>query len=126
MPPATSPGVTHPRARQTSYIDMYYVHFCDFITPAEEIMSCFHDAVRMGYIHYPAVSDFPAWKLAQMQTLAKERGWPQCVRRRAGAERGGGLTRRLADSSLRSIGTAWRIARSSERWCRRARSWAST
>jgi aryl-alcohol dehydrogenase-like predicted oxidoreductase len=59
----------------TEYIDVYWVHAWDFLTPVDEIMRGLDDLVRQGKIHYAAVSDAPAWAVAQANTLASLRGW---------------------------------------------------
>jgi len=38
-----------------------------------------NDLVSQGKVHYLGVSDTPAWRVAQMNTLAKERGWAEFV-----------------------------------------------
>ena len=60
---------------QTDYIDLYWVHNWDQITPAEEIMRGLDDLVRMGKVLYVGMSDAPAWWVAQANTLACLRGW---------------------------------------------------
>jgi len=60
---------------QTDYIDLYFVHVWDFLSPVEEVMRALDDAVRAGKVLYIAISDAPAWKIAQANTLATLRGW---------------------------------------------------
>jgi len=67
------------RRLRTTYIDVYYLHCWDFTTPVEEIMRGLNDLVSSGKVHYLAVSDTPSWLVAQMNTLAKERGWAQFI-----------------------------------------------
>src|SRR5262245_40001877 len=45
----------------TDYIDLYWLHIWDFITPIEEVMRAFDDLVRQGKVLYVGVSDAPAW-----------------------------------------------------------------
>lgn len=59
----------------TDYIDLYWVHAWDFMTPADEVMRALDDMVRAGKILYIGVSDTPAWKVAQCNTLAELMGW---------------------------------------------------
>ncbi len=59
----------------TDYIDVYWVHFWDFMTPVEEVMRALEDAVRSGKILYAGISDAPAWIVAQSNTLTALRGW---------------------------------------------------
>ena len=64
---------------QTDYIDLYWVHIWDGITPVEEVMRGLDDLVRQGKILYAGISDAPAWWIAQANTLAELRGWTQFV-----------------------------------------------
>jgi aryl-alcohol dehydrogenase-like predicted oxidoreductase len=60
---------------QTDYIDLYWLHIWDQITPIEEVMRAFDDLVRQGKILHAGVSDMPAWVVAKANTLAEFRGW---------------------------------------------------
>jgi aryl-alcohol dehydrogenase-like predicted oxidoreductase len=62
---------------QTDYIDLYWVHIWDGITPVEEVMRGLDDIVRLGKVLYVGISDAPAWWIAQANTLAELRGWTQ-------------------------------------------------
>jgi aryl-alcohol dehydrogenase-like predicted oxidoreductase len=64
---------------KTDYIDLYWLHIWDQITPIEEVMRAFDDLVRQGKILYAGVSDMPAWVVAQANTLADLRGWTPFV-----------------------------------------------
>jgi len=67
------------RRLKTDRIDLYWLHVWDFTTPVEEIMRGFDDLVRAGKILYAGVSDTPAWRISQAQTLATLRGWTPFV-----------------------------------------------
>jgi aryl-alcohol dehydrogenase-like predicted oxidoreductase len=60
---------------RTDYIDLYWVHMWDQITPVEEVMRGLDDLVRAGKVLYVGISDAPAWWIAQANTLAHLRGW---------------------------------------------------
>src|ERR1700719_2084770 len=62
---------------QTDYIDLYWVHIWDGITPVEEVMRGLDDLVHQGKVLYVGISDAPAWWIAQANTLAELRGWTQ-------------------------------------------------
>src|SRR5258706_11364576 len=62
---------------QTDYIDLYWVHIWDGITPVEEVMRGLDDIVRQGKVLYVGISDAPAWWIAQANTLAELRGWTE-------------------------------------------------
>jgi len=64
---------------QTDYIDLYWVHIWDKLTPVEEVMRGLDDLVRQGKILYVGISDAPAWWIAQANTLASLRGWSPFV-----------------------------------------------
>ena len=64
---------------QTDYIDLYWVHIWDQITPVEEVMRGLDDLVRQGKVLYVGISDAPAWWIAQANTLARLRGWSPFV-----------------------------------------------
>lgn len=60
---------------KTDYIDLYWLHIWDRLTPVEEVMRAFDDLIRQGKVLYVGVSDAPAWWVAQANTLASLRGW---------------------------------------------------
>jgi aryl-alcohol dehydrogenase-like predicted oxidoreductase len=64
---------------RTDHVDLYWVHVWDGRTPIEEVMRALDDAVRQGKVLYVGVSDMPAWKVAQANTLAHFRGWSPFV-----------------------------------------------
>jgi aryl-alcohol dehydrogenase-like predicted oxidoreductase len=63
----------------TDYIDLYWVHAWDALTPTEEMMRALDDVVRAGKVLYVGISDAPAWVVAQANTLADLRGWSRFV-----------------------------------------------
>lgn len=67
------------RRLNTEYIDVYWVHAWDFMTPVEEVMRALDDMVRAGKILYAGISDAPAWVIAQANTLADLRGWSRFI-----------------------------------------------
>ncbi len=54
----------------TDYIDFYWLHAWDKVTPVEEVLLTLNDLVSQGKIRYFGLSDVPAWYLAKMQTIA--------------------------------------------------------
>ncbi|HEY2459649.1 MAG TPA: aldo/keto reductase [Candidatus Acidoferrum sp.] len=64
---------------RTDYIDLYWLHIWDQITPVEEVMRGLDDLVHQGKILYAGISDAPAWWIAQANTLAELRGWSRFV-----------------------------------------------
>lgn len=67
------------RQLDTDYLDLLYVHAWDLTTTAEEVMRALDDLVRAGKILYVGICNTPAWRVAQMQTLADLRGWTPFV-----------------------------------------------
>ena len=64
---------------QTDYIDLYWIHIWDRITPVEEVMRGLDDLVHQGKVLHVGISDAPAWWIAQANTLASFRGWSPFV-----------------------------------------------
>ena len=60
----------------TDYIDLYWMHVWDGITPIEEIVQTLGDLVRAGKIRYYGLSDMPAWLAMKAATIAAERRIP--------------------------------------------------
>jgi aryl-alcohol dehydrogenase-like predicted oxidoreductase len=63
----------------TDYIDLFWLHAWDYMTPVEEVMRALDDLVRAGKVLYIGVSDTPAWIVAQANTLAQCYGWTPFV-----------------------------------------------
>lgn len=63
------------RRMKTDYVDLFWVHAWDFITPVEEVMRGLDDLVRAGKILYIGISDTPAWVVSRANTMADLRGW---------------------------------------------------
>ncbi|HEY0683035.1 MAG TPA: aldo/keto reductase [Steroidobacter sp.] len=63
----------------TDRIDLLYVHAWDFTTQPDEVMRALDDLVRTGKIVYAGICNTPAWRIAQLQTLAELRGWSPLV-----------------------------------------------
>ena len=59
---------------RTDYIDLYWVHVWDSVTPAEELLETMTTLVRAGKVRYWGMSNSPAWYVAKIATLAAVRG----------------------------------------------------
>jgi aryl-alcohol dehydrogenase-like predicted oxidoreductase len=59
----------------TDYIDLYYMHCWDRLTPPDEVMRGFDDLVTQGKIRYAGLSDVPAWYASRAMSLSEFRGW---------------------------------------------------
>ncbi|WP_422014646.1 aldo/keto reductase [Reyranella sp.] len=60
----------------TDYVDLYWMHIWDGVTPVEEIVQTLGDLVRAGKIRYYGFSDMPAWLAMKAATIAGERRVP--------------------------------------------------
>jgi aryl-alcohol dehydrogenase-like predicted oxidoreductase len=67
------------RRLRTDYIDLYYLHVWDAMTPVEEVLRGFDDLVRQGKVIYVGISDTPAWEVSRMQAIAELRGWAPLI-----------------------------------------------
>jgi aryl-alcohol dehydrogenase-like predicted oxidoreductase len=63
----------------TDYVDLYWVHAWEYMTPIDEVVRALDDAVRSGKVLYVGFSDTPAWVVSQGNTLADLRGWSPAV-----------------------------------------------
>ncbi|WP_419804776.1 aldo/keto reductase [Terriglobus sp.] len=61
---------------RTDYVDVYWMHAWDQVTPIEEVLDSMGDLIRAGKIRYFGLSDVPAWYATRMATLAEARGVP--------------------------------------------------
>jgi aryl-alcohol dehydrogenase-like predicted oxidoreductase len=58
----------------TDWIDLYWLHVWDRVTPALELLVTLNDLVRAGKIRYFGLSNAPAWFVTQMVMLAQAHG----------------------------------------------------
>jgi len=59
------------RRLKTDYIDLYWAHFWDRLTPMEEMLRAMEDLRRAGKVRYFGLSDHPAWVCTDAQHLLK-------------------------------------------------------
>ncbi len=64
------------RRLRTDYVDLYWLHVWDSVTPAEELLQTMAGLVRAGRIRYWGLSNTPAWLASKLATLAAARGLP--------------------------------------------------
>jgi aryl-alcohol dehydrogenase-like predicted oxidoreductase len=67
------------RRLRTDYVDIYWLHNFDPVTPAEETLRALDDLVTAGKVRYIGFSDVPAWATAQAATIARFRGWAPVI-----------------------------------------------
>jgi aryl-alcohol dehydrogenase-like predicted oxidoreductase len=58
----------------TDYLDVYFIHRFDEMTPIEETVRVLDDLVRQGKILYPAASNFAAWQVAKALGISAKEG----------------------------------------------------
>jgi aryl-alcohol dehydrogenase-like predicted oxidoreductase len=58
----------------TDRIDVYFSHQIDFNTPIEVTVRAMDDLVRQGKILHPAVSNWPAWRIATSLGVSAKEG----------------------------------------------------
>src|SRR5689334_11315886 len=58
----------------TDYIDIYYLHVEDHATPLAETVRAMGDLIRQGKIRYFGVSNYRAWRVAEICNLCDRMG----------------------------------------------------
>lgn len=61
---------------KTEFIDLYWVHIWDGVTPTAELLQTIAGLIAAGKIRYWGLSNSPAWYVAQLVTLARAHGLP--------------------------------------------------
>jgi aryl-alcohol dehydrogenase-like predicted oxidoreductase len=56
---------------KTDYIDLYQQHDYDPLTPIDETMRTLDDLIRQGKVRYIGNSNFPAWRIAEAEYVAR-------------------------------------------------------
>lgn len=64
---------------QVEYIDLYYTHFDDGVTPVEESMSAYNEIVTAGKVRYIAASNVPPARLKESFDVSEKNGWARYV-----------------------------------------------
>jgi aryl-alcohol dehydrogenase-like predicted oxidoreductase len=63
------------RRLRTDFVDLYWLHMWDGLTPVEEVMSTLDALVRSGKVRAIGLSNTPAWYAVKAQLTASARGW---------------------------------------------------
>jgi len=63
----------------TDYIDLYYTHFDDNVTPIEETLSAYDEIVKAGKIRYIAASNVSPERLIESFEVAEKNNFPKYV-----------------------------------------------
>jgi aryl-alcohol dehydrogenase-like predicted oxidoreductase len=67
------------RRLDMDYIDLYYMHRWDHLTPLAESLRAFDDLVQAGKVRYIGVSNFKAWQAMKGLALSDAQGWTRFV-----------------------------------------------
>lgn len=65
------------RKLQTTYIDLFYVHWWDYTTSIPEMMQSLNHLVVSGKVLYLGISDTPAWIVSKANQYARDHGLRQ-------------------------------------------------
>lgn len=60
---------------QTDYLDIYFIHHFDEVTPLEETLRVLDDLVQQGKVLYPGASNFAAWQIMKALGISAKSGW---------------------------------------------------
>ncbi len=63
----------------TDYIDVYYLHQYDALTPQEEVLSTLDQFVRSGKVRYIGCSNFSGWQLMKSLSVSERHGWARHI-----------------------------------------------
>jgi aryl-alcohol dehydrogenase-like predicted oxidoreductase len=61
------------------YIDVYFMHGFDAITPVEETLHALENLIQSGKIRYIGCSNFSGWHLMKSLAISEKRGWSRYV-----------------------------------------------
>lgn len=67
------------RRLDTDYIDLYYMHGFDAVTPVEETLRALDDLMQSGKIRYVGCSNFSGWHLMKSLAVSEKYGWTRYV-----------------------------------------------
>jgi aryl-alcohol dehydrogenase-like predicted oxidoreductase len=67
------------RQLNTDRIELLHLHAWDDTTPPDEVLRALDDLVSSGKVLYLGICNTPAWRVAQLQTMADLRGWSRLV-----------------------------------------------
>lgn len=67
------------RRLRTDYIDLYYAHIDDRITPLEDTLEAFHSLVQAGKVRYIGCSNYRTWRLERARRISAAMGWASYI-----------------------------------------------
>ena len=63
----------------TDYVDVYFIHGFDALTPVEEVLNTLDGFVRAGKVRYIGCSNFSGWQAMKSLAVSDRRGWARYV-----------------------------------------------
>ena len=63
----------------TDYVDLYWIHIWDMVTPPDDLLETLSGLVRSGKIRHYGLSNMPAWYVARLATLAEAHALPRPI-----------------------------------------------
>ncbi len=63
----------------TDYLDVYFMHGFDALTPVDETLRALDDLVRSGKVRYLGCSNFSGWHVMKSLSASERRGWSRYV-----------------------------------------------
>lgn len=91
------------RRLRTDYLDLYWVHWPDFVTPIDEVIETIDVLVKSGKILHAGFSNLPAWRTAYAGALTDGRGQSANI---VGIQTEYSLVERSADRELLPMAAA--------------------
>ncbi|MCL7762817.1 aldo/keto reductase [Polaribacter sp. Z014] len=64
---------------KTDYIDLYYTHFDDHVTPVEETLSAYDEVIKAGKVRHIAASNLSPERLLESFKVSEENNLPKYV-----------------------------------------------
>lgn len=71
------------RRLDTDYVDVYWLHGFDGLTPVEEVLSTLDEFVRSGKVRCIGCSNFSGWQLMKSLSVSERNGWVRHVAHQA-------------------------------------------
>lgn len=71
------------RRLNTDYIDLYFMHGFDALTPVEEVLSTLDALVHAGKVRYIGCSNFSGWHLMKSLSISEKYGWSRYISHQA-------------------------------------------
>lgn len=65
------------RRLQTDYIDLYYAHIDDRVTPLDDTLEILNRLVEEGKVKYIGCSNYKTWRLERARNISHVKGWAE-------------------------------------------------